>query len=456
MREESTDLNSFLSLLQSSGTLDSTDSFTIDSLKAGRKIASNQLPQDGLWLAKLVQAAVACRARKIDIKFGRREVRFQFEADHWPWVPRKILEELLSGVLPTEPTLFHLYAGLRNSLFEDTVEAEWTISTGERLFKASFDSAGTKMLEETSGRPPGFRLVTSRPPRWPGFKRAAFSPVGQLIKRTADEFMVLHNYCWSCPVPLYIDGRPLEKRYVPGPSLREENFFDRAAAGSHLSSAYKVRPVILVKRALEGKTPLELLWEDDQGTFEEVEAEGESLHLKKHVYFGQTWIDWPLRDKKAGGYLLLLFGAQVTSRIEFLCDGVIVDSHPLPWASKNIKVFGKEVPVNQFKVGVRVLLPVNSSQLDLSHFRVRNLEEIVEKWQPILQDYLDKTCSVALKHSKKFKANLVNQPTNMLGRALSGYLSFLTKVHPILHYLSTKGFRKELESLRESVNDNKV
>lgn len=140
MSENRAELNVFLSGARSLGTVDSTADFTIDTLKAQQKLSSRQFPQDGLWLVKMVQAAVAFQARGIDIKFRRNEVQFYFEGEDWPWDARRFFEDLLSSVLPSEPVLFHLFAGLRNSLFEDTVRAEWSIATTEKVFTAKFHS----------------------------------------------------------------------------------------------------------------------------------------------------------------------------------------------------------------------------------------------------------------------------------------------------------------------------
>jgi hypothetical protein len=448
MPETSSELDNFLSVIQSSGTLDSTADFTIDSLKARQKISKSQLPQEGLWLVKLVQSAVSGGADGIDIQFGRRKVDFRFKVEEWPWEPRKVLQDFFSGVLPSEPVLFHLFAGLRNSLFDDTVSAEWSIATTKRIFRARFHAEGTELSDEPWEGKAGFHLTTTRPPRWPGLKRASTMPVKHLIRRTADEFMAIHSYCWPCPIPLRIDSKPLETRYVPCPDMNEDaGFIEQAVGASHLAT-YKVRPTVLVKRNLKGDVPLQVRWEDDPGEVIEEAHAGHAITLKRRTYFGQTWMNYSKDpDATSGGCLLLLFGAQMESRIEFLCDGVVVDTHALPWSSKDFVVMGNKVPVNQFKVGVRVLLPVLSSQLDLSHFRVREKEEIVKIWEPPIRETLRETCEAVLKHADKFKPDFVNQPKNLLGKALAGYFRFLTTLHPVFYYLTRNGFRKEVGSL---------
>lgn len=450
MRDPKSELDKFLASAQESGDLESSSEFTIDTLKARQKLASSQLPLNGLWLAKLVQCAVSAKAKKIVIRFGRRKVEFQFEVDDWPWEPSQVFQDLLSGVLPKEEPLFHLFAGLRNSLFEDTVSASWEIATHSGVFGAHFHGSGTDVSEGPYQDWVGFRLTTTRPPRWPGFKRAAVIPVKHLVRRTADEFMAVQSYCWASPVPIHLDGRPLETRYVPCPALNDDSFMERALGATHLSSA-KMRPVILAKRSLDGPSILSIPWEQDPGPVDDVSFEGHPIQLKRRAYFGQTWMEWPLADNRtSGGYLLILYGPQMASRIEFVCDGVVVDVHPLPWSSKVLKVMGKELTANQFKVGVRVLLPTSSDQLDLSHFSVRGKEQIAKDLESELRDALRQTCQAILKHASQYKPQMINPPKNILHRFMGGYLQFLMTVHPVLYYLTRHGFRKEVQSLLDS------
>jgi hypothetical protein len=449
----SPEFDSFLSSVQSSGLLDSTADFTINTLKARQKVSSSQLPREGLWLVKLVQAAVSIGAEHVEIKFGRREVRFSFDVEEWPWEPRQVLADFLSGVLPSEPVLLHLFAGLRNSLFEDTVRAEWSIATTERSFTAKFHSEGTDVSEQAGKRKAGFRLVTSRPPRWPGLKKASTLPIKHLIRRTADEFMAVHSYCWPCPIAISLDGRPLETRYVPSASLDSGGFLQHAVGATHLAT-YKVRPAILVRRSLKGDEPFHVPWEQDPGEVREAAHSGHSIKLKRRTYFGQTWMEYSLPSgSTVGGCLLLLFGIRMESRIEFICDGAVVDTHNLPWSSKTMTVMGQELPLNQCKVSVRVLVPVRASQLDLSHFQVREKEDMVKIWEPRIRETLRETCEAVLEFAGEFKPDFLNQPKNLLGSAACGYLRLCMSMHPIFFYLTRHGFRKEVNSLLESVTD---
>lgn len=449
-----TGLERFLAEAHSSGSFEATSDFTINTLKARHKLASAQLPGDGLWLVKLVQAAVSCGASRAEIRFGKREVKFHFEVENWSWEPRKLLHDLLSGVLPKEPALFHLFAGLRGSLFEDTVQAEWRISTGEKRFRAKFHGGGTEVREEVESGKPGFWLVTSRPPRWPGFKRAAYTPVKHLLRRTADEFMAVQSYCWTCPIPLFLDGRRLENRYVPSLALDEDGIVQRAFAASHLGS-YEVRPVVLAKRELSGRLPLWVRWEEDPGKTEECEFEGHTLTLKRRAYFGQTWLNWPDPEGgPTGAVLLVLFGAQRESRIEFVCDGAVVSHERLPWSSANLRFMGKSLPANQFKVSLTVLVPVTAEELDLSHFNVRGRDERREHWKTRLAEPVTQTCEAILANSKKFWPELTTQPESVLSKITSGYMRMFMAIHPVFVYLRTHGFRRELKSLLRSVAES--
>lgn len=444
-------LEDFLEKAQASGQFESTSDFTINTLKARHKLAASQLPQEGLWLVKLIQAAVSCGAKKAEIQFGKREVQFHFEVEDWAWEPRKLLHDLLSGVLPSDTTLFHLFAGLRNSLFEDTVRAEWRIATRDKLFRARFDESGTKVDEEPNPGANGFWLTTSRPPRWPGFKKAAHTPVKHLVRRTADEYMAIQNYCWTCPIPLYLDGRRLENRYVPSLDFHEDRMLHRALAVQHVGS-YKVRPVLLVKRGLAGAPNLTIPWEDDGGAKTDVDFQGHTVQLKKRAYFGQTWMDWadpPAED--IGAYLILVFGAQFDSRIEFVCDGVVVSYEELPWSSGKLKVFGADMPANQFKVSVKLLVSVPAGELDLSHFNVREKSLYLDKWEAAAREATIEACEAVLANSRKFWPEMTQEPKNIASKALSNYFRVLMAVHPVAAYLRTRGFRKDIQNLLDSV-----
>ena len=235
-----------------SGELISTSEFTIDSLKARQKLSENQLPQAGLWLVKLVQAAVALESESASIVFGKRLVEFTCEYGDLPVEPKKIAQHLLGGTLPDDPFLFHFLAGVRGSFYDDTLTSELEFHTPSHSFCIRFHQGGTDIRDEEGewGRNSCFLVFrTTRPARWPSFNRAATMPLRHLVNRVADEYMAVNNYCWPSSVPLRIDGRELERKYRPSPAIDDESLAvlsQQVAVSSPLLSL----PTILVHRRL--------------------------------------------------------------------------------------------------------------------------------------------------------------------------------------------------------------
>jgi hypothetical protein len=448
-------------LLQSKrevGQVEFDAEFTINSLKARKKLSESQLPGAGLWLVKLVQAAVVQESQEIRISFQKRLVEFHSRGGTWDWDPRHVVSTLLSGELPKDPFLFHFLAGLRGSILEDTLETHWVIADQTSEFHIRFSESGAEISEEPRKEQGEvwFRLRTTRPPRWPGLKRATYMPLKHLIRRTADEFMAVHNYCWTCPVPLKVDGRFLECRYRTSPKPGETSAI-KLSTQYAVSSPTQAKPSGLVRRsvpALPGRPELELEWAEAVGTFETFSHGPVEVRQKKHVYFEDTWMTIPgAEGVRPGGYLVVLFAHQMESQVEFYCDGARVDCHPLPWGSENMKVFGKEIPQNAFKVGIRVLLPVTIEELDLSHFRVRDIKGLVDSYSPTLKLLIKDSAEICLARGDEFSFRFAPRPDSSAGKLGSGLMAAVMKAHIPVQIMKKQGFKGELKSLLASLED---
>lgn len=450
------ELQALLARQLEDGVKESTASFTIDSLRARRKLASSQLPEHGLWLVKLIQAAVVAEAKEICISFGKRRVEFQFRCPGWKWEPRRIMDLLLSGELPTEPFLYHLLAGLRGSILDDTLAADWTVSRPEGRFQVLFAAEGTELLEEEGENveEATFVLRTSRPPRWPGLRKAASMPVKHLLRRTAEEFMAVQNHCWCCPVPIRLDGRLLEFRYRPGPAPGEMSFL-KLSQQMGTSSPLSPLPNVIVRRELDlgpGQAHLELPWAEDFGPREHSQSTLGDVSAKKTVHLEENWLSISLPvGERVGGCLLILYGMELESRIEFLCDGAVVDTAPLPWQSKRTEVMGRHLPQNAFKIGVRVLLPVSTEELDLSHFSVREAESLAASRQLELRRIIQETVQYCLDQRATFRFRYAPRPTSALKTVSSTVIGTLVNLHPAFYIMIRTSFKSELNSLLKAV-----
>ena len=76
MDKTDSSVEDFLSQLSQEGRFFESSSFTIDSLKAREKLSQFQMADSGLWLVKLVQAAVAAGAPSVRVQFEKRRNLF--------------------------------------------------------------------------------------------------------------------------------------------------------------------------------------------------------------------------------------------------------------------------------------------------------------------------------------------------------------------------------------------
>lgn len=87
----------------------------MDPRLAFEKLGRNQLPGEGLWLVKIVQAAVAAGALELRIEvFSGNRARLNFECPQG-WRADHLLEALFLQENPKERAIFHLAAGLRSA-----------------------------------------------------------------------------------------------------------------------------------------------------------------------------------------------------------------------------------------------------------------------------------------------------------------------------------------------------
>ena len=100
--------------LLAEGGVRETLGFTLDQARALKKLSESQLPDQALWIVKMVQAAVNGEATEIDIKLGRNKVEVSFDSQSLsPAI--KLFEHIRSGQLSKDPFLLHLTTGVRTS-----------------------------------------------------------------------------------------------------------------------------------------------------------------------------------------------------------------------------------------------------------------------------------------------------------------------------------------------------
>lgn len=192
------ELELFLHQSATEGDHDSQGEFTLAREKRLAKLAEFQLPYKTAWAVKLIQAAVCCgQAEDIKVSLFRKESRFSFSAN-WD------LEELEAGFfepeLVEEPSLRHL------------LQALWPVALAQkRPFLVSLQGSKEGLYWD------GEVLVR----RDLGLKKRTAVTVGLLPRETQDSSfersnrnaalaLSLQSRCFSCPIPLKVDGRRLD------------------------------------------------------------------------------------------------------------------------------------------------------------------------------------------------------------------------------------------------------
>lgn len=353
--------------LRAGGNYLDSASFTLDSLKARQKLADFQLPESGLWLVKLVQAAVALQAPSISIAFARSHVTVRFQAPELPEA-QDLLQLVMSGQLPQDPRQLHLVTALRSCAGDTTESVEWH-SGGGRV-KMDTDSTLT-----TSSQEAGFLLITSRPPRARTLSKTLATSISHLVRNTAEEYEAVAQRCWVCPIPILLDGRPLQRGY-DSPLLRGlltspgEVLMQYEKSRAHLPAfcvgLRQIAPLL-------GRPALAAL---------ESRAE-----LRKPVLKHGTFLRWADEGSPIGAALTVQSYRGCGHRVDFVWDGAVVASQELDWQVAKPTYFLNR---GQHHVGVRLIFAVEGQELDLTQFEVRDkaglADQLVERVKvPLLE-----------------------------------------------------------------------
>lgn len=333
-------------------------SFSVDSLRARQKLARFQLANSGLWLVKLVQAAVALQAPGVEIRFARSEVSVQFEPEA-ALSASELLASVMDGSMPREAGLLHLLTGIRSSAGETTETVSWSVGGQE----VTLDASGSHVAESTR---PGFWLRATRPARRRTLSETLVTPVSHWLQNTADEYEAVCSRCWPCPIPVLLDGKPLERGSV---SLLQKEV---AKTPMGVLAQYERSRQSVLFACLSAE---ELPSLPDRPPLPTRLPEGPPL--RKPVPRGETFLLRRQAESEVGGCVALWSWDGCSSAMVFVCDGAVVSTHTLPWNPPRRKFLGIPGARNHF--GVRFLFPVSSEELDLSHFEVRNREQLVSE-----------------------------------------------------------------------------
>ena len=387
MDDRSEELTDFLKQARSQGESLGTGSFSLHALKAAQKLAHYQLEQPGLWLVKLVQAAVAAKALDVRISLRRSGVEVRL-AQPKSWQALEILDYVISGERPEVDCLFHLCTGIRASVAVPGESVSWVC--GGRKVKLS--------TSETSVEPhppsKDFVLTAQRVSRSRSLSAKLRTPLVQLLKQTADEFAEVDKGCRLCPIPVKLDGRWLQRGYGFHPVIRVND----------LPLMQSDKSVLQIPICL-AQLPVEL------DGFERLPYPLESFEGElavRRVSPGKgAGLRFAAQENSTGAVLSLWLADRFKDNIDFVVDGVVVETREMT------PVWVLEKP---FLV-LRLTLGARANETDLSHFKVaRSVDPYLFKtFRPQLEEVLRQISS---------RSELFSAPhpmmTNIMRRTMFG------------------------------------
>lgn len=177
-------------------TVDEMTPFTVSSEEALRKLASYQLPFEGAWILKMVQALVAGgTSSEIVISATSEDLSVcgPFPSD---WVPESIMRAFLTPEPSEVRSLQHLVVGLRVVGLEQKCPFEIHWADGRRLL---WDGESFELEQAGAGKPKIWIALPVEVEGWLKRGKAA-------SRRNAAMTRVLREGAFVCPLPIYFDG----------------------------------------------------------------------------------------------------------------------------------------------------------------------------------------------------------------------------------------------------------
>lgn len=180
--------------------------FQLDPEEAIKKLSLFALPSPGMWVLKMLQAAVVVGAHEIHFTFDRRLVRVRFE-NLGGWKSGQILSQMLSGKEPSQPEWRHLISGILGAAVGFSETLSWTC--GGECVRASKSGTQVQAVDTTEY----FELVATRPSVSALSSHLFTSPLRYLFRQTVDEYKALVDFAQVTPIKVVMDKYRLEGSY---------------------------------------------------------------------------------------------------------------------------------------------------------------------------------------------------------------------------------------------------
>lgn len=400
----SSEIDQFLASEAAQGLLAGQGEFQLDAQKAIEKLSRFALPEPGLWVLKMVQAAVCLGVETIDFTFQRRKVTVGF-ANAGNWNAESLLEQLLGGTNSPDSARRHLFSGILGAALGFSQEIEWNCGSSRvRVAK------GGPVIE--SQEPSNtFSLEALRPYR-SAFKSGFFtSPIRHLVQQTVQEYKALVDHSFVAPIRILVDKRPLGSSYqvLPAELPRKPNYDSDKSDG---------RGVMLAQIPVSGLGRPSLGYPLDELPLTTLGEPREKLGTLRL----QAQERQPV-EAVIGLYSCL----QRRSRLNLIMDGVCLQ-RPLLFDDEGLGFLRPTFEDDADDIVLDVYLAVTWDDLDLSQFSVReqSFAPPVLKCMGAVCDVLDclrEECSKEWEFSKIPPARYESSSISLAGIAGVGVLS---------------------------------
>ncbi|MCA9776776.1 MAG: hypothetical protein KC800_08675 [Candidatus Eremiobacteraeota bacterium] len=201
------ELEKYLRSQQNEGHKDSEGAFSIAREQAIRKLAGFQLPFDGAWALKIVQAAVASGVcQEIKVTLTRTEQSFELIGVR-NWTLNQLEAALFNPDSDPSRAVNHLVTGLRGVGFSD-LRGFWIGLPGEsEALTWNGDELGRLPMARRMEHP---LLIVTCKARFEDGGFFGLSSYATARERNATLGKVLSTMAYTCPVPLHLDRRRID------------------------------------------------------------------------------------------------------------------------------------------------------------------------------------------------------------------------------------------------------
>ena len=354
-------LDQYLASEAAQGLMIDQGEFSLDPEKALEKLSLFSLPEPGLWVVKMVQAAVASGAPEIRFIFDRRMVTVKFQPAE-TWDAEELLAQLLTGQSPKEPSKRHLFSGILGAALGFSEEIAWM--THGKVVRVSRSGPATEENPDAES----FSFAARRPRRSALTSGLFSSPIRYLFRQTAQEYKSLIDRTTACPIKVYVDGRLLGCSYQTLiTSLPRVKDYDSESSDGRKVLFAQIPVTSLGRRSLPypiDSSPLDSVVNQD-GAFESIRR--------------------PVPAEGPVEAVVCVYGClQRESRINFLMDGVVLESHVLfEREDPQLNAVGLALENGKDNFVLDVYVEVGWEDLDLTQMAVRE-----QPFRPIIMPCL--------------------------------------------------------------------